>query len=110
MTRAVLVPYLLGRLQNGTILHTLYRQIVDLVETLHDEVRIELRPDISDLPLHLPHPMPQRLRRATDLLGHRPDRRPLRIVPRRVRGHQPHGSFTHFPCVSSRSSHRPIIQ
>ena len=75
-----------------------------------NELLWRYRPQRLDLPLHLPHPMPQRLRRATDLLGHRPDRRPLRIVPGRVLGHQPHGSFTHFRCVSSRSSHGPIIQ
>ena len=36
---------------------------------------------------------PQRLRRAPDLLGHRPNRRPLRIVLMLVIEHQSHRSL-----------------
>ena len=47
----------------------------------------------SDVALSLAHPVPQRLRRAPDLLGHRPNRRPLRVVLMLVIEHQSHRSL-----------------
>ena len=42
------------------------------------------------------HPVTQRLRGAADLLRHRPDRRPLRVMLLFVIEHQPDGSLPHL--------------
>src|SRR5262249_16726032 len=48
------------------------------------------------VPLGLPHPMAECLRRTADLLGDRGDRRPLRRVVLGVLEHHPDGTLPHF--------------
>ena len=56
-------------------------------------VRPGRRPVVT---LRLAHPMAQRLGRAADLLGHRPNRRPLRLVLVLVVKHQPNRPFPYL--------------
>ena len=59
----------------------------------------------SRVTLGLAHPMTQRLGGAADLVSHRPDRRPLRVVLMRVIEHHPTGTLRDFRSVFPRSFH-----
>lgn len=59
--------------------------------------------------LGLPHPLPQRLRRAADLARDRSDRRPLRFVVALVLQDHPHRPLPHLPREPARSSHGSFL-
>src|SRR3954470_14003121 len=61
----------------------------------HTLVGGEARSNAS-VSLMLAHPAAQRLRRAAELLGYRPDRRPLRSVLGLVLQDHPHGTLSHL--------------
>src|SRR5262249_8608700 len=59
--------------------------------------------------LGLPHPVPERLRRAPDLLRDRYDGRPLRVMLILMLEHHPHRALSDFWGEPTRSCHGPIL-